>query len=174
MKLSAQSHASIASSLREAVDKYIADGERTVVTDIHLQPKQDSGELVIFNDDDEELSRTIIEEWVDYSEDDFYTIVERILRGEINALKDTGVLDKLAIMKPYSFVLVDEDRETVTELLLIDDALNDESEERVGKLNRSIGIVKFPMLFYIIGEENVFSRVAFKILFSHPSVKNHE
>lgn len=130
MKLSAQSHASIASSLREAVDKYIADGERTVVTDIHLQPKQDNGELVIFNDDDEELSRTIIEEWVDYSEDDFYTIVERILRGEINALKDTGVLDKLAIMKPYSFVLVDEDRETVTELLLIDDEdtllLNDE------------------------------------------------
>ena len=130
MKLSAQSHASIASSLREAVDKYIVDGERTVVTDIHLQPKQDIGELVIFNDDDEELSRTIIEEWVDYSEDDFYTIVERILRGEINALKDTGVLDKLAIMKPYSFVLVDEDRETVTELLLIDDEdtllLNDE------------------------------------------------
>lgn len=41
-----------------------------------------------------------------------------------------GVLDKLAIMKPYSFVLVDEDRETVTELLLIDDEdtllLNDE------------------------------------------------
>lgn len=130
MKLSAQSHASIASSLREAVDKYIADGERTVVTDIHLQPKQDGGELVIFNDDDEELSRTIIEEWVDYSGDDFYTIVEPILRGEINALKDTGVLDKLAIMKPYSFVLVDEDRETVTELLLIDDEdtllLNDE------------------------------------------------
>ena len=54
----------------------------------------------------------------------------RILRGEINALKDTGVLDKLAIMKPYSFVLVDEDRETVTELLLIDEEdtllLNDE------------------------------------------------
>ena len=47
-----------------------------------------------------------------------------------SALKDTGVLDKLAIMKPYSFVLVDEDRETVTELLLIDDEdtllLNDE------------------------------------------------
>ena len=121
MKLSAQSHASIASSLREAVDKYIVDGERTVVTDIHLQPKQDSGELVIFNDDDEELSRTIIEEWVDYGEDDFYTMAEHVLRGEINALKDTGILDKSVIMKPYSFVLVDEDKETVTELLLMDD-----------------------------------------------------
>lgn len=130
MKLSAQSHASIASSLKEAVDKYTADGERTVVTDIHLQPKQDSGELVIFDDDDEELSRTIIEEWVDYSEDDFYTIAERILRGEINKLKEAGLLDNLAVMKPYSFVLVDEDKETVAELLLIDDEdtllLNDE------------------------------------------------
>ena len=54
MKLSAQSHASIVSSLQEAIDKFIADGEKTVFTDIHLQPKQDSGELVLFNDDDEE------------------------------------------------------------------------------------------------------------------------
>ena len=37
MKLSAQSHASIVSSLQEAIDKFIADGEKTVVTDIHLQ-----------------------------------------------------------------------------------------------------------------------------------------
>lgn len=121
MKLSAQSHACIVSLLREATAKYVADGERTVVTDIHLQPKQDNGELVIFNDDDEELSRTIIEEWSDYSEDNFYSIVERILRGEINSLKEAGDLDKLCIMKPYSFVLVDEDKETVAELLLIDD-----------------------------------------------------
>lgn len=130
MKLSAQSHASIVSSLREAVNKYVANGGRTVVTDIHLQPKQDSGELVIFNDDDEELSRTIIEEWVEYSEDDFYSIAERILRSEINSLKEAGGLDKSCIMKPYSFVLVDEEKETVAELLLIDDEdtlfLNDE------------------------------------------------
>ena len=86
--------------------------------------------MIIFNDDDEELSRTIIEEWVDYSEDDFYAIAERVLRGEINSLKEVGVLEKLAILKPYSFVLVDEDKETITELLLIDDEdtllLNDE------------------------------------------------
>ena len=36
MKLSAQSHASIASSLREAVDKYIADGGETDSHDTHL------------------------------------------------------------------------------------------------------------------------------------------
>ena len=37
--------------------------------------------------------------------------------------------DKVTILKPYSFVLVDEDKETVTELLLVDDdtmLVNDE------------------------------------------------
>lgn len=121
MKLSAQSYTSIGTSLREAIDKYMAEDGRTAVTDIHLQPKQDSGELVIFNDDEEELSRTIIEEWVEYNGDDFYSAAERVLRSEVNALKDTGMLDKVAIMKPYSFVLVDEDKETVAELVLVDD-----------------------------------------------------
>ena len=45
-------------------------------------------------------------------------------------LAESGKLDNLCIMKPYSFVLVDEDRETVAELLLVDDEdtllLNDE------------------------------------------------
>ena len=67
---------------------------------------------------------------MDYDGDDFYTIVERILRGELNCLQESGKLDNLCIMKPYSFVLVDEDKETVAELLLVDDEdtllLNDE------------------------------------------------
>lgn len=129
MKLSAQSYTSIGTSLREAIDKLAGSG-RTVVTDIHLQPRQNSGELVIFNDDEEELSRTTIEEWMEYNEDDFYAAVERVLRSEVNALKEAGAFDKLAIMKPYSFVLVDEDKETVAELVLVDDDdtlfLNDE------------------------------------------------
>lgn len=36
-------------------------------------------------------------------------------------MKDAGDFDKVTILKPYSFVLVDEDKETVAELLLIDD-----------------------------------------------------
>ena len=44
-------------------------------------------------------------------------------------MKDAGDFDKVTILKPYSFVLVDEDKETVTELLLVDDdtmLVNDE------------------------------------------------
>lgn len=44
-------------------------------------------------------------------------------------MKESGEFDKLTILKPYSFVLVDEERETIAELLLVDDdtlLVNDE------------------------------------------------
>ena len=130
MKMSEQSRASIVSALKTALCRYTSEGDETVVTDIHLQPNSESGELIIFDDDDQELSRTIINEWVEYESDAFYTVVEPILRAEVEALKESGKLEKLCLMKPYSFVLVDEDKETVAELLLVDEddtlLLNDE------------------------------------------------
>lgn len=130
MKMSEQSRVSIVSALKTALCRYTSEGDETVVTDIHLQPNSESGELIIFDDDDQELSRTIINEWVEYESDDFYTVVEPILRAEVEALKESGKLEKLCLMKPYSFVLVDEDKETVAELLLVDEddtlLLNDE------------------------------------------------
>ena len=95
--------------------------ENQVVTDIHLQPRQDVGELIIYNDDDSELSRAIVEDWVDYDEDDFDTEVERILRNILNEMKSGGAFDDLNIMKPYSFVYVDDEKESVTELLVMDE-----------------------------------------------------
>ena len=45
------------------------------------------------------------------------------------ALNAEGDFDKVTILKPYSFVLVDEEKETIAELLLVDDdtiLVNDE------------------------------------------------
>ena len=130
MEMSEQSRVAITSALKEALCRYVSGGEESVVTDIHLQPNSESGELVIYDDDDKVLARTIINEWVEYDSDDFYAVVEPILRAELEALKATGLLEKLSLMKPYSFVLVDEEKETVAELLLVGDEetllLNDE------------------------------------------------
>ena len=130
MNVSEKTRAAISSSIREALCRYVSEDENTVVTDIHLQPKQDSGELLIFNDDDEELARTIIDEWVECDSENFIAEVEPLLRSEIVALSDQGYFEKLSLMKPYSFVLVDDDKETVAELMLVDDEdtllLNDE------------------------------------------------
>ena len=56
-----------------------------------------------------------------YEGDDFYENMERILSNLLCNMKNKGAFDKLTIMKPFSFVLVDDDKETIAELLLLDD-----------------------------------------------------
>lgn len=129
MKLSAQSNSLIEAAIKEALSQFTGDDEQTVVTDIHLLPRQDSGELCIYNDDEEELAKIIIEEWVDYNKEEFYPNVERILHSILHKLKDEGAFEHLSLLKPYSIVLLDEEKETITDLLLMDDEtmlVNDE------------------------------------------------
>lgn len=129
MKLSQHSQSVIESAIRKAIGKFTCGCEQTIVTDIHIQPNQNSGELCIFDDEDDVLTSVTIDEWSAYESDDFYENAERILRPLLCRLKDGGEFDKLTILKPYSFVLVDDERETIAELLLMDDdtlLLNDE------------------------------------------------
>ena len=121
MKLSQPALSLLEETIKQAIGKYACGCEQTVVTDIHLQPNQNSGELSIFDDEDEELANTSIEEWMTYEGDDFYENVERILSSLLCNMKNEGKFDKLTILKPFSFVLVDDDRETIAELLLMDD-----------------------------------------------------
>ena len=107
MKLSQASLSLLEKTIRQAVSKYTCGCEQTIVTDIHLQANQNSGELSIFDDEDEYLACASIE--------------ERILSTLLNSMKNGGDFDKLAILKPYSFVLVDDEKETIAELLLMDD-----------------------------------------------------
>ncbi|MDM8336690.1 hypothetical protein [Mediterranea massiliensis] len=129
MKLSQSSVTLLEDTIKKAVSNYTTGEEQTYVTDIHLQPDQNSGELSIFDDDDQELACSTIEEWTAYEGDDFYKNTESLLSSLLNQMNNEGCFDKLNILKPYSFVLVDEDKETIAELLLMDDdtlLVNDE------------------------------------------------
>lgn len=122
MKLSQSALSLLEDTIRQAIGKYSCGCEQSIVTDIHLQANPSAGDFIIFDDEDEELANTTIEEWMSsYDEDDFYKNLERILSSILCNLKNEGVFDRLTIMKPFSFVLVDEDKETLAELLLIDD-----------------------------------------------------
>lgn len=121
MKLSTESHSLIELAINDAITIYTNQKEQSVVTDIHLQPNSDSGEFIIFNDNDEELSKVIIEEWVESKEEDFLSETEKLLRSILKQMDDKELLNMPALIKPYSFVLIDEDKETVTDLLLKDD-----------------------------------------------------
>lgn len=129
MKLSQSSLSLLGNAIKKAVSRYNCACDQTIVTDIHLQANPSSGELVLFNDEDEELARTVIEEWVNYEGEDFNSDTEKILSTLLNEMNNAGDFDKITILKPFSFVLVDEDKETLAELLLIDDdtlMVNDE------------------------------------------------
>ena len=80
---------------------------------------QESGELMTFDDNDQELMRCVVEQWIDNKDDDFYQAVAAQLKSCIK--KNKELLDSLSILKPYSFVLEDDDQDTIEELYVVDD-----------------------------------------------------
>lgn len=130
MKLSTQSHNSIVSVIQEALGNYSLNKEENQVTDFYLQPDCQSGKLVLFDDEEVELACVIVDEWVEANPEDFYADAELSLKKVLNRLREMGVLENLKVLKPYSFVLVDHEKETIADLLLVDDEetlfLNDE------------------------------------------------
>ena len=129
MKLSTSSHTLVVSCIQKALDKYVS-GNAQVITDIHMQADMESGQLVISDDDDAVLAEQQIPEWESANPENFYTDVEIALKRVLNQLREEGALENVKILKPYSFVLEDSTKETVAELMLMDDDgtmfLNDE------------------------------------------------
>ncbi len=119
MNVSEQTFQQIERALRKASSKFPSDVDCPPLTDLLLQVKQESGELLIFDDDDNELTRCVVEEWIGNSDENFYREVQPVLQQAIRRIKD--VTENVNVLKPYSYVLLDDDRETVADLYLVDD-----------------------------------------------------
>lgn len=89
------------------------------MTDIHVRASQDSGDLMAFDDEENEITRCVVEQWIDNKDDNFYVQVANLLRLQMSQMRD--VVENLGVMKPYSYVLEDDDRESVAELYVVDD-----------------------------------------------------
>ena len=76
---------------------------------------------MVINDNDEEIANIAIDEWKAYTPETFYDEVTIQLTEAIEAENTEGELERLAVWMPYSFVLVDKDRETIADLLLVDE-----------------------------------------------------
>ena len=107
--------------LRKVAQKFTAKESDMPMTDIHLRASQDSGDLMAFDDDDNEIGRCVISTWIENKSDNFYQEIAYTLRSELNRMKDT--IDNLSIMKPFSFILEDDEKNNIAELYLVDDDL---------------------------------------------------
>ena len=121
MKISAQSHTTIVSAIQKALENYATPGKKGVATDIYFQPDMVSGELTIYNDDDQLLGQLVVKEWVDANPENFMADAEMILKKILNQLMNAGEFSLVNIVKPYSLVLVDGSKESVAELLQVDE-----------------------------------------------------
>ncbi len=122
MKLTQASQDIIKNCIKEAVKPYnMGSTQSFQVTDFHLQVILGSDELYVFNDDEDKLAEGTVREWSNYVAEEFYNCVEHDLTSILNQLKEEGLFEKLNIMKPYSFVLIDKEKESINELMLIDD-----------------------------------------------------
>ena len=120
MEIKEQTISQIERALKKVANKLELNvTEQKPLTDILIQVKQESGELMVFNDDDEELTRCVIEEWIENKDEDFYLQIQSVLKQAITNLKEK--MENLPILKPYSFVLIGEDKETINDLYLVDD-----------------------------------------------------
>ena len=119
MKATDQTLQQIERALRRMSEKFPHSEEASVMTDIHVRVTQETGELMIFDDDDNELTRCVVEQWIDNKDDDFYAQITPIVRRCIEKMKK--LTENLGLLKPYSFVLEDDEKEAVTELYVVDD-----------------------------------------------------
>ena len=118
MKFNEQTQQQLERALRKLAEKFPAEQEATMLSDIHFRVSQDTGELTILDDDDRELTRCVVEEWIENKEDDFYESITPVIRHCLST--HSQLTDNLSILKPYAFVLEDDDREAVAELYVVD------------------------------------------------------
>ncbi|HAT61707.1 MAG TPA: hypothetical protein DCS83_04030 [Prevotella sp.] len=106
--------------IRKIAEKFPVSEETSLITDIHVKSNQDTGELIAYNDDEEEITRVTIEEWINYQDENFFDEAATVLRDELR--KNQDLVNNMGILKPYSFVLeCEDDKNDSAELYIADD-----------------------------------------------------
>lgn len=119
MRATEQTQQQIERFVKKIAQKFPQSHEASQLTDIHIRVTQESGEMMAFDDDENEITRCVVEQWIDNKDEDFYDQVLLILRNQFKRLRK--IIDDLGILKPYSLVLENDDKEPMGELYLADD-----------------------------------------------------
>lgn len=115
MNVSANSKKQLEEALNQVISQCPSAKQAPVLSDLYIMLRQPSGELCIYDDDDRELCRNVISEWKDADIDEVAAALQDFLAEKRERI------DAINLLRPYSFVLVDENHEALNELYLVDD-----------------------------------------------------
>ena len=118
IKPSEQTTQQIERFLKKIAQKFPANEDTSLVTDIHVRVSQDSGEMVAFDDDDKEITRCVVEQWIGNTDEKFYENITSVIRKCIEHKRN--IVEEMSIIKPFSFVLEDDEKSDVAELFVVD------------------------------------------------------
>lgn len=119
MKATEQTIQQVERFINKIGQKFPACDDTAIVTDIHVCANPDSGELLAYDDNGDEITRCVVEQWIGNTDDKFFDYITLELRQILKT--KTNDVDNLGILKPYSFVLENEEHASIAELYLADD-----------------------------------------------------
>lgn len=118
MKTNTSTYTEIASTLSEAINSLVDNYQGSSLTDIFLLIDRDSGELSVYDDEENLLSQRIIKSWLSIDNDEAIALQ---LRELVEKFDMDNKFDALDTFKPFSVNLADESFIVQEELLLIED-----------------------------------------------------
>ena len=119
MSTTEQTNQQLERFIKKIAQKFPHNDEVSLITDIHLCVNQETGELLAFDDDEKEITRCVVEQWIDNKDKNFYDKTKQALRNALKRL--SSLVDDMGILKPYSFVLEDDEKHSLGELYIADD-----------------------------------------------------
>jgi hypothetical protein len=112
-------------AFRKALEQLQSRESSTAIVDLYLLPNPDAGDFTVLDDEDHVLVKVPVSVWEEQYDtmdsDETLNECESILYEIVHAVKEEGGFENLNIIKPFSVLMVDEEMETIAELLLIDD-----------------------------------------------------
>jgi hypothetical protein len=112
-------------TFRKALEQLEVSESQAAIVDLYLLPNPEAGEFSVFDDEDHELIKISVDAW----QEEYETLdneaelkeCELMLKEIAHKAKDEGIFEKINILKPFSVLMVNEEMETIAELLLLDD-----------------------------------------------------
>lgn len=106
-----------------AIGKLTKDENGSLISDLYVQADPESGELLIFDEEEKLVEKTVIFDWVENKEGEnaFNKRVAASAKAVLTILATKKVFDHPRFLKPLSVSLTDEDFVVIEELLFLDD-----------------------------------------------------
>lgn len=113
----------IETAFTSAIGKLTKDENGSLISDLYVQADPESGELQIFDEDENPIEKNIIFDWVNSQEEEetFNKRVAASIKAVLTILSTKNIFDHPRFLKPLSISLTDEDFVVIEELLFLDD-----------------------------------------------------